>query len=262
MNAFSDELRKEREARGITLADIARKTRINIKYLEALEQGAFDVLPQTYIRAFIRSYAEAIGISATQFLHSYDVIVTQKYSDEQPAPSVPIKSPLKPTKEKEFAIEKEKKMRVILLSVISVVGVVLITIYIIASFRTTISNTSVQETPFRDVVKEQEQQSPPPVAIESVAVTNQKPIEQDSLILRAVATDSVWITITRDSLPPRTGYMLKGRYRTYFAKKEFRISMSDGGAIRLYLNGKELEPLGQKGERIRNVSITSEFPRR
>ncbi|KAB2923460.1 MAG: helix-turn-helix domain-containing protein, partial [Bacteroidetes bacterium] len=86
MNPFSEQLRSGREARGITLADIARTTRINIKYLEALEQGAFDVLPQTYIRAFIRSYAEAIGTPPERLLHQYDLIVTERYTGASGAP--------------------------------------------------------------------------------------------------------------------------------------------------------------------------------
>ena len=63
MNTFSDELQKERVAKDISLADISKKTHINIKYLEAIEQGSFDILPQTYIRAFIREYALVIGLA-------------------------------------------------------------------------------------------------------------------------------------------------------------------------------------------------------
>jgi cytoskeletal protein RodZ len=50
--AFGAELRKERESRQITLQDIFAATRINIRFLEAIEDGRFDVLPAAYIRAF------------------------------------------------------------------------------------------------------------------------------------------------------------------------------------------------------------------
>ncbi len=54
MNTFSDELRKERVAKDISLADISRKTHINVKYLEAIEQGSFDIHTHTYVRALLR----------------------------------------------------------------------------------------------------------------------------------------------------------------------------------------------------------------
>jgi cytoskeletal protein RodZ len=262
MNAFSDELRNERESRNITLAEIARKTRINVKYLEALEQGSFDVLPQTYIRAFVKSYAEAVGVSAEQLLHRYDVIVSQKYSGQQPDRTESLPSPLTPTKEKDSVIEKEKKTRLVFVVVVGFIVTIVIGFYLFDSFSSTFAPHSVPETSFQEVLKEQEKQ-PVALTIDSVDTTKvfvQK--EPDSLVLRAISLDSVWITITRDSLPPRSGYMLKGRYRTYFAKREFLISLSDAGAIKLLLNGKELEPLGAKGERIRNKKITHEHLQR
>lgn len=263
MNAFSDELRKERESRNFTLSEIARKTRINVKYLEALEQGSFDVLPQTYIRAFVKSYAEAIGVSSEQLLHRYDVIVTQKYSDQQSDRTESIPSPLIPTKEKDSVIEKEKKTRLTFVLIGGIILLIVIGFYLFDSFNRTFAPQSVPETSFQDVLKEQEMQQPATISIDTVDTAKvfvQK--EPDSLMLRAISLDSVWITITRDSLPPRSGYMLKGRYRTYFAKREFLVSLSDAGAIKLLLNGKELEPLGAKGERIRNKKITHEHLQR
>lgn len=80
MNTFSDELRKERVSKDISLSDIATKTHINVKYLEAIEQGSFDILPQTYVRAFIREYALMIGLSPVEVLKKFDVMVSGKYS--------------------------------------------------------------------------------------------------------------------------------------------------------------------------------------
>ena len=83
--------------------------------------------------------------------------------------------------------------------------------------------------------------------------------QPDSLALRLIAMDSVWITVYRDSLPPRRGYLLTGRYRTYHAQKEFRISLSDAGAMKLVLNGTELAPLGPKGTSVRNITINADY---
>jgi transcriptional regulator with XRE-family HTH domain len=72
MNSFFDDLRSAREASGISLAEIADATLINIKMLEALERGHVEVVPQPYIRAFIREYATVIGLDPAETLKRYD----------------------------------------------------------------------------------------------------------------------------------------------------------------------------------------------
>lgn len=58
-------LSEARTARGLTLHDIERDTRISQKYLKALEEGMLDVLPApVYARAFMRTYAQYLGMNA------------------------------------------------------------------------------------------------------------------------------------------------------------------------------------------------------
>ena len=58
-------LSEARIARGLTLHDIERDTRISRKYLQALEEGQLDVLPApVYARAFMRTYAQYLGMNA------------------------------------------------------------------------------------------------------------------------------------------------------------------------------------------------------
>ncbi len=260
MNTFSNELRKEREAKNITLADIARTTRISIKYLQAIDQGTFDILPQTYIRAFIKAYAEAIGLNPADVLVKYDIHSTPEHKEETYATKDKGNFHLRPELTDE-ELKNDKKFRAgIALSVFAAV-LFFVALYLWNNVETIAPSQSVKETAFQDVVKEQEDLRPAPPAVDTVdslrAGVPASPAV-DSLVLRFVSTDSVWITIIRDSLPPRSGYMLKGRYRTYVAKKGFSVSLSDGGAMRVFLNGKELPPLGPKGRRVRNVSITAE----
>ncbi len=62
-DTFYNELKQLRIAQGITLESIAATSRINIRFLNALEEGEFDILPKTYIRLFLRSYCQEIGAS-------------------------------------------------------------------------------------------------------------------------------------------------------------------------------------------------------
>lgn len=257
MNTFSDELRKEREARGITLAEIAKKTRINIKYLEAIEQGAFDVLPEAYLRAFIKSYAETIGLSASEVLHKYDLLVSKKYSELSSTTESPTTFNTSPETHKQIEQEKKRRHAVMIVGFIAIAA--LFGLYLFDSVSSSTNNTHTVETPFREVIKEQEKNKVPVATdtLDTTTVATTVSAEPESLFLRVTASDSVWITIIRDSLPPRTGYLLKGRYRTYSAKNEFRFSTDDASAITLYLNNVQLQPLGKKGEKIRQLRITA-----
>lgn len=61
-----ERLREAREAQGLTLADLANRTRIPIRHLEAIEQSRFDTLPSpTYAIGFAKTYARAVGLDET-----------------------------------------------------------------------------------------------------------------------------------------------------------------------------------------------------
>lgn len=261
MNKFSEELRRHREEKNVTLADIAQQTRISIRYLQAIDQGAFDVLPQTYIRAFIKAYAEAIGMNASETLKQYDIHTTPEFREETAAVRQEDRSHT-PSEQTDAELIKEKKNRsTIILTGLAVVAI-LIAAFIYNYMTDVVPTRSVKETSFQEVVKEHEKTAAP-AAIDSADTVRSiaaaaVPHLPDSLVMRIVASDSVWLTIIRDSLPQRSGYMVKGRYRTYTAKKEFLVSVSDGGAVRITLNGKELAPLSARGKRVRNVRITAE----
>ena len=55
-------LARQRELRGISLDDLAASTRIPRHSLERLESGAFDVRPDGFARAFVRTVAVALGL--------------------------------------------------------------------------------------------------------------------------------------------------------------------------------------------------------
>ncbi|MFC1535523.1 helix-turn-helix domain-containing protein [Candidatus Neomarinimicrobiota bacterium] len=69
---FYYELKQLRVAQGISLENISEQTRINIRFLEALENGEFDILPKTYVRLFLRSYCQSIGASEEETLQQLE----------------------------------------------------------------------------------------------------------------------------------------------------------------------------------------------
>jgi cytoskeleton protein RodZ len=69
MGELGAKLRGERERRGIGIDEIEAQTRIRAKFLLALEEERFDVLPgPAYVRAFVRDYAEQLGLDPQEFV--------------------------------------------------------------------------------------------------------------------------------------------------------------------------------------------------
>jgi cytoskeleton protein RodZ len=72
-----------RKGQSLSIADAERLTLLRGKYLEALEADDFRALPgRTYGRAFLRTYAEALGLDAAQFVDEFDARYSQPEEEE------------------------------------------------------------------------------------------------------------------------------------------------------------------------------------
>jgi len=82
--AFFDALKSHRESQNIEISEICEFTKINQKYIQAIESGDFTVLPTVYMRLFLRAYAEFIGADSAKALEDYELLTTgtiQKKTD-------------------------------------------------------------------------------------------------------------------------------------------------------------------------------------
>lgn len=72
MSELGQALRDAREKKGLTLDELQEETKIQKRYLQAIEEGDFDKLPgEFYRRAFIKSYAETLGFDFAAFVEEY-----------------------------------------------------------------------------------------------------------------------------------------------------------------------------------------------
>ena len=70
--AFFDALKSHRESQNIEISEICEFTKINKRYIEAIESGDFTVLPTVYMRLFLRAYAEFIGADSAKALEDFE----------------------------------------------------------------------------------------------------------------------------------------------------------------------------------------------
>ena len=75
MAQFYKELRELRLSKEINLEELENRTKINAKYLEAIEAGNFDILPIPYLRLFLRAYAIEIGGNSERALEQLDSFI-------------------------------------------------------------------------------------------------------------------------------------------------------------------------------------------
>ena len=71
-------LKSHRESKGIEIDEISDYTKINPKYLHAIEEGSFNIIPNIYMRLFLRSYTRYIEPDSEQALVDYELHTTGK----------------------------------------------------------------------------------------------------------------------------------------------------------------------------------------
>jgi transcriptional regulator with XRE-family HTH domain len=83
MGDLGERLKREREARGVSLRAIAEKTRIGVRFLKAIEEEEFDQLPGgIFNKSFIQQYAQLLGLDEKQAVRDY-LRATEKARETQ-----------------------------------------------------------------------------------------------------------------------------------------------------------------------------------
>ena len=63
MASIGEELRRERQRRGVTIKDVEQVLHIRAAYLEALEEDNYKIIPgDVYVKGFIGNYADYLGL--------------------------------------------------------------------------------------------------------------------------------------------------------------------------------------------------------
>ncbi|MGN1400376.1 MAG: RodZ domain-containing protein [Bacillus sp. (in: firmicutes)] len=72
MTELGNAFKAAREEKGLSLDDLQRLTKIQKRYLKGIEQGNYDMMPgKFYVRAFIKQYAEAVGLDPEEVFEQY-----------------------------------------------------------------------------------------------------------------------------------------------------------------------------------------------
>src|ERR671916_3067041 len=73
MFEIGNSLREARLRQGLEFTEVEHATKIHGKYLRAIEDEQFDILPgQTYVKGFLRAYSEYLGLDGQLYVDEYN----------------------------------------------------------------------------------------------------------------------------------------------------------------------------------------------
>ncbi|MCI0708358.1 MAG: DUF4115 domain-containing protein [Ignavibacteriae bacterium] len=257
MNAlllFGEDLKKNRQEKQISLTQVAASTRIHVRFLEAIEDGRFSVLPKPYVRSFIREYAVATELNPEETLRKYDAAV----QEENPAPA-PVEQ--QPEHSDNAFSQKQQEKIVSFLRRLSVpfAGVIIVLVAVLSlanSGSTGTKSDGLKEISFDRAVQESEAAVAKlqPVVNRVLGATPSAPV--DSLRLEMTTVDSLWLVVMIDDHRKEEYLFPPKSHRRWAAKEQFTLTLGNAGSATFRLNGKDLGFLGKPGAVIRNALIT------
>ncbi|MBU1299000.1 MAG: helix-turn-helix domain-containing protein [Bacteroidetes bacterium] len=242
MNECGEELRAARLTQEISLEDISSTTRINVKFLKAIEDGNFSILPQTYIRAFIRTYAVQVGLDPALMVKKYE---------QQAAPGTPpssfqdIISPVKVRLPKQKGASQTTVL--IIVSVIIIIGLVF-TLSVINNNKATQKTETKLEMKIDSLFLPEDQV---PSGTQQATTT----VQLDSLILNVSATESAWISVIIDDKTKKEILLSGEKSIQWKAANQFRITVGNAGSTVIKLNNYAIKPLGKRGAIVRDYIV-------
>jgi cytoskeleton protein RodZ len=143
---IGNSLREARERQGLGYPEIELATKIRAKYIRALEEEDFTSIPgDAYIRGFLRTYAEYLGLDGDVYIDEYASRFITSWRDELPP---------KPERRRIRRRERPVERRVVLLVL---AGIVVVAVLVFAAFSIPGSST---HTPGGGSQKKHQQSAP------------------------------------------------------------------------------------------------------
>jgi cytoskeletal protein RodZ len=237
-------LKVAREERGFTLDEVAKVTRIGKTYLEAIEEGDLGKLPsQAYTRGFIRLYAAHLGLSPEKATAMMEV---------SPAASAET-SPVPPSHQKKVRNPLSAYSR-------SLTGIAILTLALVSGYHllkptkessTPVQSSQVEPRPadqtLKTVTTQQEQSSPPINEPAPSPPSEQKPGENQGIVLRLKAVSDGKIHITIDGSVSQEYDLVTGDLVEWKAEHAFLLDLENAASVEGDLDGVKLDPFGEPG---------------
>ncbi len=222
----------------MTIEQLSSVTRLNVKFIEALESGRRDLLPgQVYLKPFVKTCAEALNLDVKEL---YKIINGEPGNEDQGDRRI------------EFHGEIRKRHDYKLLLVLLIAAVIIVAIYLTFKTREKSPTDSritevipAEATKIRDKINWSRPWERP--AFYSAGTLRQ------NLVL--VASNSVDVLILSDGDTLFNGTMNGNERKVLSSDKGFVLNLSRNDCIIGFVNGQKDTVIGRGGGRLENYSI-------
>lgn len=256
-------LREFRERRGVSLAELARATRVGTQYLESLEADELGALPSpVFTRGFIRAYCQVLQAPADEALLLYH----RQTGTLPPATGTA-------GGERRLDLEAGSRGTVLVSFVLLVVlGLALVVVTLV------LQSGREAGTDRRARLGAEPRPAPPPAASEAGAVLDPSrtqvaavPVISPPAVAPEIAahvgpvgspyrlvarvSEPTWIRVRMGNGRATEETIPAGEVREWVSDTPFELTVGNAGGISLELNGRPLPPLGARGAVIPDLVI-------
>jgi cytoskeleton protein RodZ len=220
-------LRNARLARGVSVAQASRDTRIRQEFIQALEAESFETLAgDVYVRGCLRSYSTYLGLPADRVLSRYSQVAGPENSAAAPGPPPPVEAVV-------GAPRRRDSHRL--------VAMVAATLVIIAVAFGILSSRASAPPPARGVADGSLAEAVGP-GISLAVSTRDEPVD---------------VAVRADSTEPVRFTLLPGESRAFVADVSITIRVSKGATANVVVSGRDL---GTPGSSVRPWKHTFSYP--
>ncbi len=268
-------MKERREELGLSIDDAVKETKIRSKYLKAIENGHFDIIPgEVYAKGFIKSYAKFLGLDGSAMVDEYkdlaqssekmteDAKTAQTEPPEDPTYSHstrPTSSAPHPSRQPDGRNAK-RILTVLLVIVIALFGVnYAYNVFILANLPDPIPNESgLDPSGSEEEEPEQEEDAEDPEEVEQqpleLQIISDSPsnaevhiVGVDSIEVTIITTERCWLRVQEDEEEPESQTLSEGDTVSYSADNIMRMRAGNSGGIEIYIDDELLEVSGQSG---------------
>lgn len=247
-------LKEARTARKLSLEEVEEETKIRRKYLQALENEQYDVLPgQVYAKAFLKNYARFLNLDIEEVMQAYNQSSTKEEPQEQDNVN---ENNSTFTRREQSKLNHGQKPRywLYLATVVVVLGLAISVYY-------TVRGMGLNH-PAREEYGTEEQ-AQVPAGNQSNPSIGQQPTAQAPTNNQAgvkltfnVTKNTCWMRVIVDGTPAFQGEVTAGQTKEYTGAEKISFTLGNAGVVQVQLNGQNLGFLGAEGTVI-NREFTS-----
>lgn len=252
MRSLGSFLEEARKAKGYSLEEAQNSTKIQLKYLRALEEENFKVLPEeaVFVKGFLRSYAQFLDIDANEAIEKYDLLVKpvkeEVLEQPQPKPNPAISAKRAKRRKK---IEEDSKLAerpAIKVNWFFIAGAFFA--IILGSWGYNQLNKP-DDVPVMPAVIEQQppKKEEPPTSVSDPTEEKQEELAAPVVVKTNVESDC-WVQVSVDGKVIMSEVLPAGTEKEWQGQEEIALKVGNAGGIKVSYNGGEPEVLGQQGE--------------